>query len=404
MGLKALNRGSGGGAGTVTSVTASGPLASSGGTTPNISLTGIVAAANGGTGSAFFTVAGPSVARVYTFPDQAATILYSGGDAGTPSALVGTNITGTASGLTAGNATLAATVTTNANLTGPVTSVGNATAIANGAIAVTATGNSGQVLTSNGSGAAPTFQAAAGGGATLNGITAATGAVTIASGNNTGIVWNWANTTNTTVAFTFGETSAATNGTADGQILVKINTLAASTQIPLQVAHRGATAFQVGSNSTPTGAVFAEQFSFLSASNQDAGLGHNASGNGWIKWAGVQIVRFTDTNFKLIVGSSTAPSVTDQTSANTGLYWPATNTLGIANVTTGEILRFVGGTASGAQILFGGCTFANLGTPANGSMAFCSDCDPPALFNSTCASAGAKTGAFAQRINGAWIC
>jgi len=38
---------------------------------------------------------------------------------GTPSALVGTNITGTAAGLTAGN------VTTNANLTGHVTSVGN---------------------------------------------------------------------------------------------------------------------------------------------------------------------------------------------------------------------------------------------------------------------------------------
>jgi hypothetical protein len=47
---------------------------------------------------------------------------------GTPSALVGTNITGTASGLTAGN------VTTNANLTGDVTSVGNATAIAAGVI------------------------------------------------------------------------------------------------------------------------------------------------------------------------------------------------------------------------------------------------------------------------------
>ncbi len=43
---------------------------------------------------------------------------------GTPSALVGTNITGTAAGLTAGN------VTTNANLTGPITSVGNATAVA----------------------------------------------------------------------------------------------------------------------------------------------------------------------------------------------------------------------------------------------------------------------------------
>ena len=42
---------------------------------------------------------------------------------GTPSALVGTNITGTASGLTAG------TVTTNANLTGAITSTGNATSL-----------------------------------------------------------------------------------------------------------------------------------------------------------------------------------------------------------------------------------------------------------------------------------
>ena len=42
---------------------------------------------------------------------------------GTPSALVGTNITGTASGLTVGN------VTTNANLTGAITSTGNATSL-----------------------------------------------------------------------------------------------------------------------------------------------------------------------------------------------------------------------------------------------------------------------------------
>ena len=44
-------------------------------------------------------------------------------DLGTPSALIGTNITGTASGLTAGN------VTTNANLTGAITSTGNATSL-----------------------------------------------------------------------------------------------------------------------------------------------------------------------------------------------------------------------------------------------------------------------------------
>ena len=46
------------------------------------------------------------------------------GNLGTPSALVGTNISGTAASLTAG------TVTTNANLTGEVTSSGNASTIA----------------------------------------------------------------------------------------------------------------------------------------------------------------------------------------------------------------------------------------------------------------------------------
>ena len=90
---------------------------------------------------------------------------------------------GSATGDISGNA---ATVTTNANLTGIVTSTGNATAIANGAIALAklangtdgeiptwdasgvittvAVGTSGHVLTSNGAGAAPTFQAAPGGG------------------------------------------------------------------------------------------------------------------------------------------------------------------------------------------------------------------------------------------------
>ena len=37
-------------------------------------ITGILATANGGTGIAYFTAAGPTVARVYTFPDAAATI------------------------------------------------------------------------------------------------------------------------------------------------------------------------------------------------------------------------------------------------------------------------------------------------------------------------------------------
>jgi hypothetical protein len=102
---------------------------------------------------------------------------------GTPASGVMTNVTGTASNLTAG------TVTTNANLTCIVTSCGNATAIADkaiaiakladgtdgelitwnssGVIAAVAAGCNAQVLTSNGAGSAPTFQAAAAGGAAL---------------------------------------------------------------------------------------------------------------------------------------------------------------------------------------------------------------------------------------------
>lgn len=55
-------------------------------------------------------------------------------DLGTPSALLGTNISGTAAALNIGGnaatATLASTVTTDANLTGPIISSGNATSIA----------------------------------------------------------------------------------------------------------------------------------------------------------------------------------------------------------------------------------------------------------------------------------
>jgi len=71
---------------------------------------------------------------------------------GTPASGVMTNVTGTASGLTAGNVTTnanltggvtsvgnAATVITNANLTGVVTSTGNATAIADAALSIAKT-------------------------------------------------------------------------------------------------------------------------------------------------------------------------------------------------------------------------------------------------------------------------
>jgi len=107
--------------GVLTNCTGTASGLTAGNVTTNANLTGPITsvgnatsvASQTGTGSTFVMAASPTL----TTPNL-----------GTPSALVGTNITGTAAGLTAG------TVTTNANLTGDVTSVGNAATIANDAV------------------------------------------------------------------------------------------------------------------------------------------------------------------------------------------------------------------------------------------------------------------------------
>jgi hypothetical protein len=78
-------------------------------------ITGTLAVANGGTGVTSSTGTGNVV--LSNSPTLVTPAL------GTPASGVATNLTGTASGLTAGN------VTTNANLTGAITSVGNATSL-----------------------------------------------------------------------------------------------------------------------------------------------------------------------------------------------------------------------------------------------------------------------------------
>ena len=97
-------------------------------------VSGILPVVRGGTGVATSTGTGSTV--LSNSPTLVTPAL------GTPTALVGTNITGTAAGLSIGGN--AATVTTNANLTGGVTSVGNAaTVITNANLTghVTSTGN-----------------------------------------------------------------------------------------------------------------------------------------------------------------------------------------------------------------------------------------------------------------------
>ena len=73
----------------------------------------------------------------------------------------------------------------------------------------------------------------------LSALTAATGANTIASGDNHSQVWNWALTTNAATAFTFGETTAAAGAGANDNAIVQIKTLAGSTAIPLDIINAG---------------------------------------------------------------------------------------------------------------------------------------------------------------------
>lgn len=117
-------------------------------TTGAITLGGTLAVANGGTNASTASITSFNNITGYTASGATGTtstnLVFSTSPTlvtpalGTPSALVGTNITGTATAFTASN------VTTNANLTGMVTSVGNATTVvtnANLTGAVTSVGN-----------------------------------------------------------------------------------------------------------------------------------------------------------------------------------------------------------------------------------------------------------------------
>jgi hypothetical protein len=127
---------------------------------------------------------------------------------GTPSALVGTNITGTAAGLTAGN------VTTNANLTGAIISTGNATLLgsfssANLAGALTDETGTGSAVFAN----SPTLVTPALGTPASGVVTNLTGTASININGTVGA------TTATTGAFTTLSTSSdvtLSGGTANG--------------------------------------------------------------------------------------------------------------------------------------------------------------------------------------------
>lgn len=121
-----------------------------------------------------------------------------------------------------------ATVTVPLGGTGGTTFTAHGVIIGEGAggLAATATGTAAQCLTSNGAGSDPTFQNCGGAASTaLSGITAATSASTIGSGDNN-IRFNWDLTTASGSAFYIGESGASTATTA---YLLRASTVSTST-------------------------------------------------------------------------------------------------------------------------------------------------------------------------------
>ncbi|MBI2627401.1 hypothetical protein HYW72_00535 [Candidatus Nomurabacteria bacterium] len=193
--------------------------------------------------------------------------------------------------------------------------------------------------------------ATAGGGAALSGITAATGANTIANGANVDQIWNWAPTVNSKSAITFGETTAATGGTSTAfvpnQILAKFTTLAGSTMSPLAVYSRGAHVFSVSPTTAQIvaatgGTAGAPTYSFADGGGMTSGMYLSGSNEVSISTGSLQRMKIVGSGGIRVTGGTDGggPVFSDLTNGNTGLTWPATNTMGIANSTDDEWVRF----------------------------------------------------------------
>lgn len=248
------------------------------------------------------------------------------------------NTSGTAAGL---SATLAVG-SGGTNLTTIADAAILATNSANVLTAVTA-GASQSIRRNAGNTAWEAFTPGAGGGATLDGITAATADQAGIANADWNVRWNWAKTTNSEVAFELGESAAATGGTSTSgvpnQVLAKFSTLAASTMSPLSVYSRAVHAFSVSPTATPqilarSGAAATPTYSFAAA----ATTGMYASGT-TLTWsiAGVDRMYLSGTALTVTVpqylanGTAAAPTVTSNATTVDGLFF-INNVVGVATV------------------------------------------------------------------------
>ena len=175
---------------------------------------------------------------------------------GTPTALVGTNITGTASGLTVGN------VITNANLTGAVTSVGNATSLgsftsANLASALTdETGTGANVFANTPTLVTPVIGAATGTSLTVTGAVRSSGTAGVGYATGAGgvVIQGVSRTTGVTINKITGQiTLFAAAGTTSATTFTVTNSTVNTTDAIILTQHTGADLYNLMVTKTTLG-------------------------------------------------------------------------------------------------------------------------------------------------------
>jgi hypothetical protein len=246
-------------------------------------------------------------------------------DLGTPTALVGTNITGTAAGLTAG------TVTTNANLTGEATSVGNTATLTNSAVI-------GKVITGFTSGA---------------GVVAATDTILQA------------------IQKLNGNTAASGSGTVTSVSVVTANGLAGTVATP-------ATTPAITLTTSVTGVIKGNGTALSAAtSGTDYSLGTSALTTGIVKsttTTGALTIAIA-ADFPTLNQSTTGNAATVTTNANlTGMVTSVGNAASLGSFTSAQLATaLTDETGSGANVFATSPTLVTplLGTPTSGVLTNC---------------------------------
>ena len=284
----------------------------------NANLTGVITSVGNATSIASQTGTGTKFVV-----DTSPTLITP--DLGTPTALVGTNITGTAAGLTAG------TVTTNANLTGEATSTGNSVTLSNSAVI-------GKVITGFTSGA---------------GVVAATDTILQA------------------IQKLNGNTAASGSGTVTSVSVVTANGLAGTVATPSVTP-------AITLTTSVTGVIKGDGTALSAAtSGTDYSLGTSALATGIVKstTATGALTIAIAADFPTLNQSTTGNAATVTTNANlTGMVTSVGNAASLGSFTSAQLATaLTDETGSGANVFATSPTLVTplLGTPTSGVLTNC---------------------------------